>query len=382
MEACLVKWRSTIAVSMGLALAASAHAADPLICTISECRGFSPSASLTSAQVKVNSWARDELWGFTEEVLQAVGLQPNFELIETSVVPNAAAVIHNKKRILAYNPGWLKNYDRAGKWSMYGLLAHEIGHHLQGHTLLEGGSKPPTELEADRFAGFVLGKLGATEAEAISLWASLPEAASATHPGRADRVREVRQGWQRAAVARPAPPPAGEVRGDGFVLADSATRVLAARDLERLTPVMLRIARNEIFARHGYTFDSPDLQSYFGGRPWYRPRGRDVSLSQIEKANVDLIRRREAAAGGEAIESGVVFLHSSVQRLTPEEVARVPKPLRRIARNEIFARHGYIFNDPQLAAHFAKMKWYRPAGRSVQLNSIEQANVQLLRAME
>ena len=28
-------------------------------------------------------------------------------------------------------------------------VAHEIGHHLQGHTIQRGGSRPPIELEAD-----------------------------------------------------------------------------------------------------------------------------------------------------------------------------------------------------------------------------------------
>ena len=368
---------------IGLTAGVTAYAADPLICTISECKGFAPNAPLALRGQQLNNWARSELWGFTEEVLQAVGLQANFDLIETDVVPNAAAVIYEKKRVLAYNPQWLKAYDRTSRWLMYGLLAHEIGHHLQGHTLLEGGSKPPTELEADSFAGFVLGKLGATEADAISLWLTLPASGSSSHPGQSERVGVVRQGWRKATgAAASSKTPVPEARSDGFVLPDSSTRLLAARDIELMSPVMLRIARNEIFARQGFAFESPDLQSYFGGRTWYQPRGRNVALSQTEKANVDLIRQRETALGGEKVEKGVVFMHSSVQRLTREEVQKLALPQRRLARNEIFARNGYIFNDPQLAAHFGKMSWYRPIKSSVELNPVEDANVRLLRSME
>ena len=39
--------------------------------------------------------------------------------------------------------------------------ASSFGHHLGGHTLVPGGSQPPIELEADRFSGFVLHKMGA-----------------------------------------------------------------------------------------------------------------------------------------------------------------------------------------------------------------------------
>ncbi len=377
--------RKLIAFSalVGIVAGAGAYAANPLICTISECKGFAPSAPLAVRGAPINSWARSELWGFTEEVLQSVGLQANFDLIETDVVPNAAAVIHEKRRVLAYNPKWLKAYEGTSRWSMYGLLAHEIGHHLQGHTLLEGGSKPPTELEADRFAGFVLGKLGATETDAVSLWLTLPDAASASHPGKSQRVGVVKEGWRKATgAAPPVKAPVQETRSDGFALPDSSTRLLSTRDIELMSPVMLRIARNEIFARQGFTFDSPDLQSYFGGRAWYQPRGRNVVLSQIEKSNVDLIRRRETALGGEKVEKGALFLHSSVQRLTRDEVLKLSLPQRRLARNEIFARNGYIFNDPQLAAHFGRMSWYRPIKSSVQLNPVEEVNVRLLRSME
>ncbi len=374
---------TVLTVLAGLTAGATAYAADPLICTISECKGFAPKAPLALRGAPINSWARSELWGFTEEVLQSVGLQANFELIETDVVPNAAAVIYEKRRVLGYNPQWLKAYELTSRWTMYGLLAHEIGHHLQGHTLLEGGSKPPTELEADRFAGFVLGKLGATEADAVSLWLTLPDSASASHPGKSERVAVVKEGWRKATgAAAPAKTPVPEARSDVFVLADSASRMLSARDIDQMSPVMLRIARNEIFARQGFTFESPDLQSYFGGRAWYQPRGRNVVLSQIEKANVELIRQRETAMGGEKVEKGVVFMHSSVQRLTREEVQKLALPQRRLARNEIFARNGYIFNDPQLAAHFCKMSWYRPTRSSVALNPVEDANVRLLRSME
>jgi hypothetical protein len=57
-------------------------------------------------------------------------------------------------------------------------------------------------------------------------------------------------------------------------------------------------ARNEIMARHGYAFDTPRAQQVFNSKGWYRPTTRDVALSSIEKANVDLIRAFEEGHGG------------------------------------------------------------------------------------
>ena len=54
-----------------------------------------------------------------------------------------------------------------------------------------------------------------------------------------------------------------------------------------------------------------------------------------------------------------------------------------IARNEIYARHGYIFNDPDLKAYFSKKSWYKPAVSSANFsasvfNAYEEANITLI----
>ena len=180
-----------------------------VMCTIQSCsriNGFGLTAP-TGRTGGRNNWSSDQIWGYTEDILQAVGLSPNFDLVETNAVPNAAAIIHEQKRVLAYNPDWIKQIEATQKWHMYGLLAHEIGHHLQGHTLTGIGSTPPTELEADTYAGFVLARLGASEPEATALWQTFGAQASATHPGRDDRVAAVRAGWHKANAGMPTPTP-------------------------------------------------------------------------------------------------------------------------------------------------------------------------------
>lgn len=47
-----------------------------------------------------------------------------------------------------------------------GVMAQEVGHHLPGHTITAQGSRPAMELEADDFSGFVLGRFGASLADA------------------------------------------------------------------------------------------------------------------------------------------------------------------------------------------------------------------------
>jgi hypothetical protein len=133
------------------------------------------------------------------EIMHVIGLQPNFEL-KAANVKNIEAVISHRKRYIYYNPAFINQVSSLDHWGTLALLAHEIGHHLNGHTLKKGGSSPELELEADQFAGFVLKKLGATLMEAQSVMTYIAnEESSATHPGRASRTAAIERGWSNAA---------------------------------------------------------------------------------------------------------------------------------------------------------------------------------------
>lgn len=103
-------------------------------------------------------------------------------------------------------------------------------------------------------------------------------------------IRLIEGGAAPAAV-----PPVG-VGGSGVVIPDSSERLLSAAELGGLGASELRIARNEIFARHGFRFSDPALRAHFGRFDWYRPTSVTVDLSEIEKANVALLKSAEAAA--------------------------------------------------------------------------------------
>jgi hypothetical protein len=129
-----------------------------------------------------------------------VGLQPNFEIREASV-PNAVATIQNNVRLILYNPSFMSEIDKQtnrGDWASMSVLAHEIGHHLQGHTLQGGGSSPEIELEADKFSGFSLAQMGASLEEACAAMKSAMNPGSATHPASDARLVAITAGWKDA----------------------------------------------------------------------------------------------------------------------------------------------------------------------------------------
>ncbi len=80
-----------------------------------------------------------------------------------------------------------------------------------------------------------------------------------------------------------------------YVISDSDTRLIAESELKNLTPWELKVARNEIYARHGREFVHKDLQCYFATKSWYSmdPNFSESSLSNIESANVMTIQGYE-----------------------------------------------------------------------------------------
>ena len=80
---------------------------------------------------------------------------------------------------------------------------------------------------------------------------------------------------------------------DYFLLPTSNTEILTEDDLKGKTLQFLTYARNEIFARKGYIFKNEDLDLYFSNMNWYNKKSKDVSLSEIEKSNVNLIKKIE-----------------------------------------------------------------------------------------
>lgn len=79
-----------------------------------------------------------------------------------------------------------------------------------------------------------------------------------------------------------------------FMIPDSSTRYLTEYELKYYTTHELAIARNEIYAIHGYVFVTDEWKNYFANQQWYVPISQDVTLNSIEEYNVNLIKNEES----------------------------------------------------------------------------------------
>jgi tetratricopeptide (TPR) repeat protein len=102
--------------------------------------------------------------------------------------------------------------SRTNDWASLAILAHEVGHHFNGHSLdillmaadvVETKSlknQRKQELEADEFAGFFLARLGADLNSALAFTEVFKEKDDTydTHPSESKRVNAFRKGFNKA----------------------------------------------------------------------------------------------------------------------------------------------------------------------------------------
>jgi hypothetical protein len=200
---------------------------------------FTSATSYRSPETAVYSVAVDSVPGedlvsvaqakaVIQEILDAIDEDVSFE-VRAAKIPNAAAAMAKGKKYILYNPLFIAILYKAtgsNRWAPISILAHEIGHHLLGHTLQRnGGSQPSLELEADEFSGFVLRRMGASLEDAqLAMRVASTRRATATHPGRYDRLESIANGWvksdaQIARLQRPATTDA-EVLDERFIAYD------------------------------------------------------------------------------------------------------------------------------------------------------------------
>lgn len=182
-----------------------------------------------------------------------------------------------------------------------------------------------------------------------------------------------------------------------WVFSYSTDRKISAMELRVRSERELWRARNEIYARHGYAFQSDKGKRYSSSLgKHYTNRGKsaaevEATFNKTERYNIALILSyekgrpspRKPKAG-----QGWIFADSSSRYLRQSEVATLDKAALWRARNEIFARNGYIFQSrkgKELADFLGPLYEARSSDMDAvysAMNPVEQTNVLLLRRAE
>lgn len=97
--------------------------------------------------------------------------------------------------------------------------------------------------------------------------------------------------------------PVEEGDSSEYMLPESSTRVYDVSELEGMSDHDLFVARNEIYARHGYVFEAGELSEYFESKSWYHPSDvfNEGDITEIERQNVSLILSIEQSRGSQYV---------------------------------------------------------------------------------
>lgn len=156
--------------------------------------------------ILLSTGVRSQMPGITEQqaksavyrIVRYSGLQPNFIVRENTAIPTAIAFIKAKKRCIEYNPAVIAGIVDSARtdWSAVSILAHEIAHHLLGHTLDPGSRHTGDELACDLYSGFILNAMGASLEESLAAMRVSGHALDTLrHPPKEARLEAIRQGW-------------------------------------------------------------------------------------------------------------------------------------------------------------------------------------------
>lgn len=87
------------------------------------------------------------------------------------------------------------------------------------------------------------------------------------------------------------------ISNEDYILPESDSKYYTKKDLKKLTKKEVKLARNEIYARHGRKFTKDEeVIKYFNSKDWYEGTKKEVSDSELNKyeiANRDLIVKYE-----------------------------------------------------------------------------------------
>ena len=118
-----------------------------------------------------------------------------------------------------------------------------------------------------------------------------------------------------------------------------------------------------------------------------KQREQDLEKSLAEKeAELNNLKdkKRDNSNPGFFASGAGLYPEGSQRYLSEGDVAYLSKRDLKIMRNEIFARHGFIFKTNDMMEYFNRQSWYRPLNNDVTnyLSKLEAANVNFIKSYE
>ncbi len=251
---------------------------------------------------------------------------------------------------------------------------------LQDGKLMLYGAGDPVELYAPAQNAVIR-----TDGEYIYIWE--PDSLTLTEIGGSGTARIISEGANLAqspdisALATPEPTPDPAIDPDAAPTLGSIEQMngeSADASFKAATPKPTSGGTNPWIG--GATTARPTSKPTSGATA--KPTSRPAS-GPTAKPTAKPTVKPTAKPTSKPTDNSYIFPNSRTRRLTEADILAVDRSLWDLGRNEIYARHGYVFSKSRYKNYFSKKAWYKPGGFSrAQLNSIEWYNMDLILEME
>jgi len=282
------------------------------------------------------------------EILTHIALPTNFILAKCDGIDNAIAYTDpSGSRYIIIDERWISSFS-SNNWFIISVLAHEIGHHLSGHTI-----KAPTslserrerELEADKFSGFILKKMGANLDQSLtSINILVPNDyndVNSTHPTRNKRISAITKGFNGSSD--------DVIDNQDFTVNVNSIEILYNRALSKVS------LANYKFASSADLMDAAILHKDIVSKREFGP-----SLLILSFIYAELIERKLLG-----VDYNLTVINYS------ERANATHYNINGYGSFEVFNNIGYAYN--LLASHYNNYKYYNSAienlNASISLNS-------------
>jgi hypothetical protein len=135
-----------------------------------------------------------------DEILRKIKINTEIEVFLVGNEGNCyATVLEESRRVIVADHHFLQKVnDTAGtQWAAISILAHEIGHHINGFS--QKVSRRQSEMEADYWSGYMLQKLGANKKAALQCIMVFGEEKDGFYyPNKYTRAGAITEGWEDA----------------------------------------------------------------------------------------------------------------------------------------------------------------------------------------
>ena len=253
------------------------------------------------ARLQTNFNSVYEAGTYVNQMLDSINWQENFNIREQNGINNAYATIIRNQRYIVYDNNFLENLDAYAKtkWASLSVMAHEMGHHYRNHMVSSSGSTPAKEIEADYFSGYVMAKMGAGLNEALAAMQNIAtERGSTTHPGKANRLSAITNGWNYAKglsnnnpVPAPQPqqnPPPATNDASWIYLSlygNNEMTVYLSDDNKTYTPVPLKTTQPFVFKFEIYNYGWMRFSNDANAKRYQLQHGKDYAIIWSRRSN-------------------------------------------------------------------------------------------------